>query len=132
MSGAPYLGPWATANYCRAGIKSLRGTYTFITILTNWEMLRATQKRYTHKTSRIQNVQDTESLGFTTSSFTYLNKNKVKFNFSKMHCTGTYRRQNRHSQYFKQECKLGNSDTLCQISKIKLNVLNPGPIVSNF
>jgi hypothetical protein len=23
------LGPWATANYCRAGIKSLRGTVAF-------------------------------------------------------------------------------------------------------
>jgi hypothetical protein len=23
------LGPWATANYCRAGIKSLRGTLTY-------------------------------------------------------------------------------------------------------
>jgi hypothetical protein len=22
-----YLGPWVTANYCRAGIKSLRGTF---------------------------------------------------------------------------------------------------------
>jgi hypothetical protein len=33
------LGPWATANYCRAGIKSLRGTSVdhFFYVAANWD-----------------------------------------------------------------------------------------------
>jgi hypothetical protein len=37
------LGPWATANYCRAGIKSLRGTLaeTKIVAMVNVKKIKA-------------------------------------------------------------------------------------------
>jgi hypothetical protein len=63
-------------------------------IHNNFKKLGKAQ-RYIHKTCRIQNFQDTESLGFTTSCFTYFIKNKVKFHFRR--CTA----QNRRSEYFK-------------------------------
>ncbi len=34
------MGPWATANYCRAGIKSLRGTIIVGTNFTHYHICR--------------------------------------------------------------------------------------------